>query len=283
MFPDHLTQAVIGRINDARLLADYNAWIKRAQQATYAHIIQIQWPAVDIFAGQKPDPPGNGSDCSPLKPRVDRRRRPRRRNRALAEGDGRLYFLTYQPPRIAYVPLDDHGRPIGKSVRSRKGPFTVWDNIKDIPQPNREGFLCLTSARYVDGKLCVATHGIGLQVFDPKTETWKGYGPEQGLPSGGVDEFFPLGGRVLYCNANRTHFMLNVADGAVTLVHRPDPKNWWAADWPPGWKMCLVQRNGGQVMGIDEVRHVGRLAGQRAPAAPAGRPFPLRLARRLHF
>jgi hypothetical protein len=145
----------------------------------------------------------------------------------------------------------------------------VWDDIKDIPQPNWEG-AWVTSARYIDGKLYVATHGIGLQVFDPKTETWKGYAPEQGLPSRDVDEFFPLGRQVLYCTANRCHFTLNVADGAVVLVHRPDPASWWATDWPPGWKMCLVWRKGGQVMGIDEVGMLVDLLGkvpQRLPLA----------------
>ena len=137
--PRSFDASVIGRINDARLLADYNAWIKRAQQATYAHIIQIQWPAVNIFAIQeKLDPPDNGSDCSPLKPQS-----------IGAEGhrDNRA-GRRRRPPLLPYVPapadrLCPAGRPRATDRQvlcSRKGPFTVWDNIKDISPPNRKGF-----------------------------------------------------------------------------------------------------------------------------------------------
>ena len=68
----------------------------------------------------------------------------------------------------------------------------------------------------MDGKLYVGTHGFGLQVFDPKTATWKSYSPEQGLPSRDVDEFFPIGGQMLYCNTKRTHYTLKVKKPVVS-------------------------------------------------------------------
>ncbi len=105
-------------------------------------------------------------------------------------------------------------------------------------------------ARYMDGKLYVATHGAGLQVFDPKTETWKGYGPEQGLPSSDVDQFFPIGGGVLYCNTRRTHYMLNLA-GGVTLVHRADQRN-WEQDWVVNWNLLSAWRDAERVVAIGD-------------------------------
>ena len=84
----------------------------------------------------------------------------------------------------------------------------------------------------------------GLQVFDPKTETWKSYGPEQGLPSRGVDQIFPIGGHVLYGNTAGTHFTLDIADGAVDAPASPGPQKLAGRRLPPRSNLRLVRRNG---------------------------------------
>ena len=167
------------------------------------------------------------------------------RTRVLAEGDGRLYFTDSTPwgskswpvPRVAYVALDDQGRPIG---------------VKDIPQPPWVDSCEVICGRYLDGKLYVGTRGMGFQVFDPKTETWTSYGPAQGLPSRDVDEFFPIGGRMLYCNSGRTHCTLNLADGAVTLVHRRNPQK-FDKDWSVSPNLLLAWGNGPRVVAVDSL------------------------------
>ena len=247
----NLMRAVVLKANDTQLLADLNAWIKRGEK-TKVHLIYIEWPTVDLFTGRKtPDCICVGSDRSPLKmPMIYYDRHGN--YRPLGDGDGRLYFYTMDPPCIAYIPLDAHGQPIGKSVRNPR-PFgmNIWDNIKEIPQPKWNASSCeVTSARYIDGKLYVGTRGFGLQVFDPKTEHWKSYGPEQGLPSRDVEEFFPIGGQMLYCNTKRTHYMLNLINDAVTLVHRTDLQT-WEEDWSVGWNLQLAWRDDERVIAVD--------------------------------
>ncbi len=254
---------VVGETDDARLLADFDAWIKGGRGAMVCPIV-IGWPAVDAFAIQEGlDHPDDGSDRPPLRPRpggVESHRD----FFPLAEGDGRLYIgglPVFQgnresAPRLACVSLNGHGRPTG--------------DIEDISPPNWKASYLLTSAQYVDGKLCVATQRDGIQVFDPKTETWKSYGPEQGLPSRGVDQIFSIGGHVLYGNTAGTHFTLDIAGGAVMLLHRPAPKAGWPEGCHPPSNLRLVWRQDGQVMGIDEVSLQVDLLGK----VPQGRPLP---------
>ena len=244
----NLMRAVVGKANDARLRADFDQWIHRGEKAK-VRLFQIDWPALDIFAGQTD---GGclpyGSDRSPVKiPIISDYRHAN--YRPLAEGDGRLYFYAMSDPWIACVPVDARGWPIGEAVRNARG-WKVWDHIEEIPQPQWGKSSWLRSARYIDGKLYVSTHGSGLQVFDPKTKTWKGYGPEQGLPSRDVDEVFPIGGQAIYCNSNRTHFILSLADGAVTLVHRADLRT-WEKDWSVDWNLLLAWRDGRRVVAVD--------------------------------
>ncbi len=244
----NLMRAVVGKANDARLRADFDQWIHRGEKAK-VRLFQIDWPALDIFAGQTD---GGclpyGSDRSPVKiPIISDYRHAN--YRPLAEGDGRLYFYAMSDPWIACVPVDARGWPIGEAVRNARG-WKVWDHIEEIPQPQWGKSSWLRSAHYIDGKLYVSTHGSGLQVFDPKTKTWKGYGPEQGLPSRDVDEVFPIGGQAIYCNSNRTHFILSLADGAVTLVHRADLRT-WEKDWSVDWNLLLAWRDGRRVVAVD--------------------------------
>jgi tetratricopeptide (TPR) repeat protein len=277
-----LIQAEVRKANDARLLAEVNAWTQRGEKMK-VHLIYMNWPAVDLYARKKnvdsvrpattSSPAMQGAPgglpaallaSSPVVPCYDSDRDcpapkmplisadARGNYRPLGDGDGRLYFFTMSPPSIAYIPLDARGRPVGKAVRSPR-PFggEVWDSIQDIPQPDWRAVESVTSARYMDGKLYVGTHGAGLLMFDPKTASWKGYGPEQGLPSRDVDEFFPIGGNVLYCNARRTHYMLNLADGAVTLVHRADLRT-WETDWMVDWNLRLAWGDGQRVVAVDD-------------------------------
>ena len=271
----NLMRAVVQKANDAQLSAAFHAWTQRGEK-TKVHLIYIDWPSVDLYARPKSlasARPATGSSsanqdaCAALSsspivpyyggdhpgPKMPVISAGGRGNyRPLSDGDGRLYFLTDSPLRIAYVPLDAQGRPTGKAVRSpSRFGVNVWDAIKDISQPDWKDAPCwVTSARYWGGKLYVGTHRRGLQVFDPKTETWKGYGPEQGLPSRDVDEFFPIGGQALYCNTQRTHYTLNLADGAVTLVHRADLRT-WEKDWLVDWNLLLAWRDGQRVVAVD--------------------------------
>ena len=64
-----------------------------------------------------------------------------------------------------------------------------------------------------------------------------------------MNEFFSLGGQVLYCNSDRTHYTLNLADGTVTLLHRGSDDGWRSGG---GFRMALVWRDGKQVVGVDE-------------------------------
>ena len=143
----HFLRAEVDKAEDARLLAEFNAWIKRGKKLNVGPI-GVHWPAVNIFAGEKnPDPILLDSDRSPLKILLISDG-PCGEYRVLAEGDGRLYFLTSSPLRIACIPLDAQGRPIGTAVPI-PGPSgrKVWDHIKRIPQP-RWGESCssVTSA-----------------------------------------------------------------------------------------------------------------------------------------
>jgi hypothetical protein len=115
----NLIRAVAAKAGDAQLQADFNQWIRRNEQ-TKAHLIHIDWPVVDIFAGQKTANITMGNRRSPLQvPIISDYRHGN--YRPLAEGGGRLYFYTMSPQTIAYLPLDARGRPIGTAVRNRLG------------------------------------------------------------------------------------------------------------------------------------------------------------------
>ncbi len=251
-----LMRAVIGKTGDAQLLADYERWLVGEKAVEAKEIVPptIEWPALDIFAGQKTPAPFNRFDGSgPHLPLVEiRGKRPPDfpnypRHRPLAEGDGRLYFLTSSPQyRIAYVPLDQQGRPIGKASPNQYGTL-IWDNIKNIPQPDLGKPRAITSAKYFHGKLLVGTAGSGLHIFDPKTEVWKQYGPAQGLPTSSIEEFFPIDDHVLYCRSGNCHCTLNTANGAITLVGRSKPMS---EEEYYGWPLRHVWRNGEVVMAL---------------------------------
>ena len=251
-----LMRAVIKKLNDARVLADYERWLTgdKVEKAKTISPPQIEWPLLDIFAGQKPLAPFNRfEEVGPHLTLVEIRgkRLPETLHypsyRPLAEGGGRLYFLTSSPQyQVGYVPLDQRGGPIGKATPNPYGTL-IWDNIQSIPQPDLGKPWGITSAGYIDGKLIVGTNGSGLHVFDAKTKTWKRYGPEQGLPSSSVEEFVSIGDHLLYCRSGNCHCTLNMANDAITLVGRSKPMS---EEEYYGWPLRHVWRNGNAVMAL---------------------------------
>ena len=245
-----LMGAVVAKIGDAQLLAEYQKWRERIERQSTRRI-SIESPRIDLFAGKEDlDATNLGRGLAPLDiveirtgpPAGDNYRAPGR-YRPLAEGDGRLYFvMLHSREVIAYVPLDEKHRPIGTALHDAR-----WDHIESIPQPRLGNESKVTSARYIDSKLYLGTTHSGLHVFDPKDGIWTVYGPEQGLPSSTVLEFFPIGGRLLYCNSGDSQYTLNIGSGTVTLVH-PAP--------PPCHRvnrhLWLVWRDGSRLRGIDD-------------------------------
>ena len=194
----YLMGMVIANLDDARLLADFNRWKAQGHQEK-PHLMGIGWPAVNVFATPDVRPPSAAKgkaprlvpicvqDRQPPNPRLAPMRVP------LAEGDGRLYFRAFRDKNeFAYVPVDSQGRPIGEVAPDAYGNM-VCHNMKSMAQPKLSTPPTFGSmARYLGGKLYVATEKSGLLVFDPKTKSWKCYGPEQGLPEAEVRTFFPL-------------------------------------------------------------------------------------------
>lgn len=246
-----LMRAVAVKTDDARLLAELNRLIDR-KKGQRVGLLWIEWPKVDVFAGKKDlDSVYVDKGRSRLQVVEVRARRPPEyhflpRHQALAEGGGRLYFLvSHARTVVAYVPLDDQGRPIGHAVRGQSDR-PMWDNVRSIPQPKVKKDLSVEVARYLDGKLYLGTRRDGLLVFDLKAETWKRYGPEQGLPSSSVERFFPLGDRRLYGASRTGHFTLDLESGAVTLLHRGDEQHRQYVDS----RLELLWRDGTRVMGL---------------------------------
>lgn len=218
-----LMRRVIAGTGDARLSADFEQWCRQMGRQKVS-LIEVRWPALNVFPPQR-SPEAAKEQYEWLRKHCVEVDMPRRsespyspRHQALAEGDGRLYLaakqVTYQ---FGYVPLDGRGHPIGKPLLAKHG-MKVWSDIHTIPRPSIDKTSEITSACYADGKLFVGTRGSGMHEFDPKTETWKPYGPEQGLPSAAVLDMIPIGRQMLYCSSEHTHFTLNTVDGAVTLV-----------------------------------------------------------------
>ena len=94
----------------------------------------------------------------------------------------------------------------------------------------------------------MATEKSGLLAFNPKSETWKVYGPEQGLPEARVETFFPLGADMLYGVSRLTQYTLNLADGSVTLLDREVPGR---RRFPLSVTVCSAWRDGDRLMAAD--------------------------------
>jgi hypothetical protein len=228
-----LMHDVVADCHDPQLLADFERWCKRLDQQP-PHPMWVKWPLMDVFADRNhlPSPTkaldGNLGDDAPPVQFLTIRVRPQTgptyhwRYSPLARGDGRLYFVRSQVQFagahpydiIAYVLLDDQNRPIGKANAESDG---FWNSVRSMPPPQLGKSPSVTSALYVDGRLYLGTCSTGLQAFDPKTESWKGYGPEQGLPSSMVRQCFSIGGQMLYCNAGDSQYTFDAADGSVKL------------------------------------------------------------------
>jgi tetratricopeptide (TPR) repeat protein len=260
-------RALIVDTHDAKLLSDLEQ--QRRKWRERPHPLYVSPPRMDLLADRDhsstpPQPIGrdNGSNAPPV-PFLTIRVRPQTGRihhwnyYPLAQGDGRLYFARSQVQFagahpydiIEYVPLDSQNRPIGKAEPGKDG---FWDNVRSMPQPKLGKSPTVTSAWYVEGRLWLGTCGTGLHVFDPKTETWKGYGPEQGLPSSMVRQFFPIGGQVFYCNAGDSQYTFDAADGTVKLfqpllpphLEEPHKKGMYVSEF------LLTWREDGRLLGL---------------------------------
>ena len=239
-------QVIVMRMDDADRLAEFERW-NRPAFVKGVGPIHIQWPSVDIFLDRATVaqggrhrslmPPVKGVVLRHPPPPPERKARP---ISALVEGDGRLYLamdrdyrrqfngVTYSTgsQAIGYVPLDEAGRPVGKTYRLAERTDTeFWDTVKLLPEPQLAKPLSIVSARYVAGKLCLATSHCGLLIFDPKTEKWVVFGPQQGLPKEGVAAIYPLDEGTLFCVGSPAHrrpvcYTLELPEGKVTLLHR---------------------------------------------------------------
>ncbi len=250
-----LARAVAAKLDDAQLVTGVKRQIDRKKKQR-VDLVWIKWPTVDVFSEKKNSAPAAGDrKRSQLSVTEIRVRRPTEhryfpRHQVLAEGDGRLYFLvSHSQNVIAYVPLDEQCRPIGKAIHDRhEGVW--WNNIQNIPQPKIEKELTIAAARYFGGKLFLGTQRYGLLVFDPKSETWQSYGPQKGIPSSTVEQFFPLGDQLLYGVSQAGHFTFDVASSAVTLVHRADEQggrfayNELQLLWHDGNRVMAASRGG---------------------------------------
>ena len=116
---------------------------------------------------------------------------------------------------IGYVPLDGAGRPVGKKYRvaALKGKGSLkrldkeyWDTLKQLRQPDVGKSISILDAAYVGGRLYLATSRCGLLAFDPKTEKWSIFGPEQGLPKECVTSIYPLDERTLFCVGKHEYY-----------------------------------------------------------------------------
>jgi hypothetical protein len=256
-----LMRAVIATADDAQLLADLDRWLERGKKQQ-VHRLWIKWPTLAGFPAPQDraavDPQKIPKRTEPVEVRAGGSAAYRNlpRHRPLAEGDGRLYFLvsSLAQKAIACVPVDQRGRPVGKAVPNEHGT-KMWDNVKSIPQPAFSKESRVASARYIDGKLYLGmggpfpdAPGAGLWVFDPKAETWKSYGPEQGLPASAVEAFFPISEQMLYCASSAGHYTLNLATGAVTLVHRGNEP----AGRLTNNELRLLWRDGERLMAVSE-------------------------------
>lgn len=264
----HSIEAAIRAMGDDELLAGLEK--RRQQGADAPRFLFIPIPRVDVFAGHGGSAINResvncpeGYDAPPLKFQIIRVRPETGAAHnweyaPLAQGDGRLYFVrsqqqfpgAYPNDIIAYVPLDRAGRPVGKP-ESQNGQF--WSGVQAMPQPNIGKTPAVTVALYVGGRLYLGTKSAGLHVFDPKSNRWQSYGPQQGLPSSLVQQMCPIGGQRLYCTAGDIHYTFDGADGAVKLfqillpakLQEPNRKGLYVSRW------FLTWHDGGQLKALD--------------------------------
>jgi len=151
----------------------------------------------------------------------------------LAEGKGRLYVLVREKnfPKLGYLPLDASGRPKGELVKKQGkwNPLALETVVllPPYPLPDR---LHLKGSRFFRGKLYVYGNDSGLLEFDPETDRWKTYGPEQGLPLVNLDTLLPLDEHTLQCRGNvsgeteykRIACNLDLRTGKVVVVSRDE-------------------------------------------------------------
>ena len=243
VFP--LAREAFTEAGDAQMISRFEQWRKRTEDRRICRL-PIAWPKIDVFADNEnvDSSPPSRSRLKPIAINAD--------SGALyvplAESAGRLYFYTvHAKPSVQYVPLDDRGQPIGK---------TMGDYAKDMPQPMLRDMASVQSKACLSGKLCLATGNSGLQIFNPKTGTWKAFGPEQGVPSQRVEDMFSIGGDVLCCTTTNSRYTLNLADGAVRLLYSVDDKTRQNI-----WFLRFVWRDGQRVMAMEDIGVITDLLG----------------------
>ncbi len=241
-----LMRRVIERIDDAPGLAEFDRWVKHVQSQRVRTLL-IRWPAIEVFRDEvrtekwitrtMPRVEGIGIHHAPLAPGDYRAP-----ISALVEGDGRLYVVMGGNNPISWdhfrgsasggpsqwigsLSLDDAGRPVGDLHHEKRTGSELLDAVTLLPQPGVDPPLHVLAATYLARRLYLGTLRNGLLVFDPTTERWSRFGPEQGLPAEGVYAVHPLDGQTLFC-AGRSEqralacYTLRLPEGTVTLRHR---------------------------------------------------------------
>lgn len=240
-------RGVVVKMDDSDAVIAFDRWHEGLDKKA-VEFLNVGWPWIDVFHDRKQTSRDTFQNTMPAVEGVAIRHATLARDSlstpmsALVEGDRRLYLAmsshstihwghfkgegsSGRPQVIVYVPLDGAGRPVGKTYRTDH-PIrnNLWDSLKEMPQPTVNGPLQVLDAKFLAGKLYLGTLRDGLLVFDPKTETWTRFGPEQGLPEEGVFAIHPLDERTLFCVGknefrNCACFTLHLPDGRVTLLH----------------------------------------------------------------
>ncbi len=196
---------VAKRLKDGKLLERIDEWTRRKPKPPPAGMtpFAIRWPRY-----------GSGKDAVTVK--LPTRRLPlKARGQAatkmtlpLGRIGRRMYLIASGFSSARSMPSSPDGSP----QKARRGHFgylpldargaATTEQLVLLPLPRHSQIQTwprVNAAAVVDGKLCVGTYGSGLMVFDPKAETWKAYGPPQGLPHWCVSRVFPLDAPLAVC------------------------------------------------------------------------------------
>lgn len=242
-------RAAVTKMDDAASLAQFERWVDDWNKRT-VEPLSVRWPDADIFRDQEwtgkdtyrvTTPPINGFW-------IRRTVRPDGEQRmgisAIAVGGRRLYAVMESlnaitwgifehgggsPQSLAYVPLDEQGRPLGESnVYPRADKNVKWDNLKVLQQPSGFGTFQTLAASYWNDKLYLGTWRDGLLAFDPATERWTKFGTDQGLPEKAVFAVHPLDNHRLLCIGMAEHrpvvysYTFDPSKSSVTLLHQSE-------------------------------------------------------------
>ncbi len=176
-------------------------------------------------------------------------------------------------PLVGYVEIAKDGRPVGEPVADPYKPNAQPSlSVTLLPQPKAANALWVLDAKYLGGKLYLATHNDGIMAFDPKTETWTSYGVAQGLPVKTVLAIFPLDDKMLFCTGRTPQytgllFTLDLSSGKTTVRHHP-PNEYFHMTPKLFW------RDGPRLMAWDTCGLCSDLLAQKLNFAPQKRLYP---------